>query len=218
MKWWQRWAGLGIDLAKRILDDSQPADKLQAFLQAGLEKAAAKDPLPNQEVSYAQLLAADLGLISPKGEISSAHPQLPSQSEFIRWREDLDGDRVISRDGLAPGAGLMLLSVLDDPGHQSDFLQSQLEQLLRRIEVKRRSALDSAGELDTQADWMERHAIAILLSRAARQSQDLRFLNAALKLNDWAFPSHNNLPPNPKLDRYLWSLAEQETSWKALLG
>ena len=59
--------------------------------------------------------------------------------------------------------------------------------------------------------------MAILFSREARRSGDLRMLNAALKLNDWAFPTHRRLPPSPRLARFLLSLAEQERAVRELL-
>ncbi|MGD8603207.1 MAG: hypothetical protein PVF49_01410 [Anaerolineales bacterium] len=218
MNWWQRWAGRVFDLAKRLLDDSQPAEKMRAFLRASLQEACASGPGASQEASFAQDLAARLKLATAAKGTPAAHPKLASPSEFLHWRENLSDERVLTRSGLAPGAGLMLLSILDDPGRHATFLQSQLELLLRRVEVKRRAALETAGQLDPQAEWLERHAVAILFSRAARQTRDLRYLNAALKLNDWAFHSHKNLQAGPRLDRYLWALAEQETSWKELLG
>ncbi len=57
---------------------------------------------------------------------------------------------------------------------------------------------------------MEWLAIAILFARAARRRGDLRFLNAALKINDWAYSPHRRIRPGPRRGRYLLSLAEQE--------
>ena len=218
MKWWQRWTGGLLDLAKRILDDSQPVDRLHAFMQTSFKQIERDGgPGAHPEAGYAYFLAAKLGLVQPGPEMQPPEPQIPSPSEFNRWRENLNEGRVAGPQGLAPGTGLMLLSLLENPRHEAGFLESELERLLRRVEVKRQKALDSAEEHDRQAAWLERHAVAILFSRVARHTQDLRFLNAALKLNDWAYPAHRGLRSGPGLSRYLWSLAEQETSWKELL-
>jgi len=61
-------------------------------------------------------------------------------------------------------------------------------------------------------------SVAVLFARAARRRGDLRFLNAAFKLNDWAYPVHRRIRPGPRLARYLLSLAEQETAVSEELG
>lgn len=217
MKWWQRLAAILIRAGKNGLDDSQPVDGLLRFLAHRLQAWSVGKADANPEIAYAYHLAAELGLVSSPEKIAAPHPSLPSREQFDGWHQGLPGERVIDRNGLIPGTGLMLLSILDGPsGHQA-FLQTELERLLRRVEIKRRAALALAPDADTSTSRMEQHAVAILFSRAARHFQDLRFLNAALKLNDWAFPSHRRLRSGPNIDRYLWSLAEQETSWKVLM-
>jgi hypothetical protein len=217
MKWWQRLAGSAMDIAKNLLDDSQPVERLHGFLQASLEQVDLSNTA-KVEAAYACHLASERGIIRKSVEVPASHPDLPSRTEFEHWHQSLNDGRVIDRSGMAPGTGRMLLSILDDPGQHMAFLHTELERLLRHVEIKRQAALELAGEYDTETQWLERHAVAILFSRTARHQDDLRYLNTALKLNDWAFPSHRRLRSGAQLERYLWSLVEQELSWKALLG
>jgi hypothetical protein len=218
MKWWQRLAAIMVRAAKYWLDDSQSVERLLDFLDQRLQEWSNNQAVTGPEIAYAYQRAVEIGLASGTQKTAAPHPNLPSQKQFEGWLKALPQERVIDRTGLAPSTGLMLLSVLEAPGLQRTFLHSELERIMRRIEVKRQSALRLPPNTASQNAWMEKHAIAILLSRAALVFQDLRFLNAALKLNDWAFPSHRRLHRGPQVERYLWSLVEQETSWKALLG
>lgn len=218
MKWWQSLAGVVIHAAKDLLDDTQPVEKLQGFLRAGLAQAAPDGSAAKDEAAYAYYLAAKLSLVPEREDARAPHLRLPTQAKFEDWHRRLADERVIGRRGLAPETGLMLLSILDDPRQHTAFLQTELERLLRWVEVKRQAALELAGKHDQISEWLERHAIAILFSRAAREMSDLRYLNAALKLNDWAFPAHQRMRSGPPIARYLWSLAEQETSWKVMVG
>ena len=218
MKWWQRVAAIMVRAAKYWLDDSQSVERLLIFLDQRLQEWSNNKAVAGPEIAYAYQRTVELGLGSGMEKTAAPHPNLPSLEQFQGWLQDLPQERVIDRTGLAPGTGLMLLSILDTPGQHRTFLLTELERILRRIEVKRQSALQLPPTSASQNAWMEKHAIAILLSRAALVFQDLRFLNAALKLNDWAFPSHLRLHRGPQVERYLWSLVEQETSWKALLG
>lgn len=217
MRWWQRLASILVQAGKHRLDDSQPVEVLLLFQKQRLQEFSTNKIASSPELAYGHHLSALLGVVSSGENITVPHPNLPSREQFDDWRQNLPNKRIIDRNGLIPQSGMMLLSILDKPNGDRAFLETELERLLRRVEVKRRTALESAGSGDRQNAWLEKHAIAILFSRAARTFQDLRFLNAALKLNDWAFSSHRRLRAGAHLERYVWSLAEQETSWKVLV-
>ena len=79
-------------------------------------------------------------------------------------------------------------------------VQDNLERLLRHVEVKRKEALVAKQDTpDSDTLWLERHAVALLFCHQASRSHDLRFLNAAMKLNDWAFPYYQRRSPS-----YAW--------------
>ena len=120
------------------------------------------------------------------------------------------------RQGLTPGAG-QELDRLDSQG-ESRQVSEILEKLLRHVEVKREKSLGKFTQSLTPAQaWLERCNVSILFSRAARRHHDLRFLNAALKMNEWYFQKIGNSRSPEITTRYLLALAEQELSAKELL-
>ena len=69
------------------------------------------------------------------------------------------------------------------------FKELALESILRIVEVKRKKILNAfSQELTDDEKIREGLRISILLSRASRRHRDLRYLNAALKMNDWYYP------------------------------
>ncbi len=94
-----------------------------------------------------------------------------------------------------------------------------LENLLRQVEVKReRSLRKFTREISTDQQKLERCDVSILFSRVARRRRDLRFLNAALKLNEWNMHEFKDAANDVCTARLLIALAEQEISAKELLA
>jgi hypothetical protein len=86
------------------------------------------------------------------------------------------------------------------------------------VEVKREKALRKfARETSTEQQWMERCNISILFSRSARRRKDLRFLNTALKMNEWYLREARKMRTDHCAVRFLTALAEQEISARELL-
>jgi hypothetical protein len=99
------------------------------------------------------------------------------------------------------------------------LVNDNLERLLRHVEVKRKDALVAQQDkLDVDALWLERHAVAVLFCHQAIRSHDLRFLNAALKLNDWAFPYYQKPVSEIRLAGYVQALTVQEQATQELLA
>jgi hypothetical protein len=71
---------------------------------------------------------------------------------------------------------------------------------------------------DQDTLWLERHAVAVLFCHQAQCSHDLRFLNAALKLNDWAFPYYQKPVSKQRLASYVQALNAQEQAIQELLA
>jgi hypothetical protein len=84
------------------------------------------------------------------------------------------------------------------------------------VETRRQDSLQQfSPALDKAVGWNERHAVTRLFLQITRERGDLRFLNAALKLNDWALKAHRRLPADDsRLLRYIGNLVDQ----KALLN
>ncbi len=96
------------------------------------------------------------------------------------------------------------------------ILTDMLEHLLRHIEVRRRGCFQQRF-WQREDSWSMRHRAALLLSEYALRVKDLRFLNAALKLNDWAFPRYRRGSSRKNLPLYLAALHSQECAVRELL-
>lgn len=108
------------------------------------------------------------------------------------------------------------IAKLPDPVIPTD---AEMEKTLRHVEVKRRQCFvtsESPRLTHTQL-WNKRHEIAILFCRYARLHNDLRYLNAAFKLNDWAFKRYQHSRPSEAKTMYLAALQEQELAAQELL-
>jgi len=215
--------------AKTLLDESVPPERLRAFMAEALAQAEAslssgRASLPadsRRELIQARSLAARLGLIPalpgtpPTGQ--DADPDVLQRAEA--WLARLGDGKAISRSGLTPGAGPALIVLLErTPNERLPLLENALVSLLRHVETRRRAGLRLSSTAPGVDPWMEWLSVAVLFARAARRRGDLRFLNAAFKLNDWAYPVHRRIRPGPRLARYLLSLAEQETAVSEELG
>lgn len=132
------------------------------------------------------------------------------------WRAALRSGKALEQGVFARGAGAML-DALDEAGSEADraFAGEWIVRLARHVELQREACLTRATPACVDDDLaIERHAVATLFARAARRRGDLRLLNAALKLNDWAWPAY----ARGGFDRfhaarvlaYLRALAEQE--------
>lgn len=120
------------------------------------------------------------------------------------------------RQGLVPGAGQALEQLGSQGGNQG--VTEYLEKILRHIEVKRENSLSKFTQpISNQDIWLERFDISILFSRTACRCHDLRFLNAALKMNQWYLRKIGNTNSVEITARFLRALAEQELCAKELL-
>lgn len=212
-----------VDIGTRILDEQIPVEILQSFLTTGLDRAADKvriDPTSIPAESVAEIILANkllertpLQLNSQMNEQQKHVQDLYDIDQITNWIEQLPKNKIVSRDGLIQGSGDVLLWINDHyPPQLQEFFAANLERTLRHIEVKRKEALRVIQAAPSSDIWMERHAVSIVFCRYSRKFGDRRYLNTALKLNDWAYPSHRKLGICPRFIRYLLALAEAEAS------
>lgn len=102
-----------------------------------------------------------------------------------------------------------------DP-NQKKLVEVTMEKYLRHVEVKRKKSFYDTGKTRQQLS-LSHHETAILFCSYARIHHDLRFLNAAFKLNDWEFRRYEHGRTNPSMNLYLLALREQEAAVKELL-
>lgn len=98
----------------------------------------------------------------------------------------------------------------------SSNIKGKMESLLRHIEVRRKGCFKTPGTPHLRV-WQKRHRAALLLCAFARQEKDLRYLNAALKLNDWSFRHYQGMFHRKGLPLYITALQEQEAAIQELL-
>lgn len=212
-----------FDLGKNILDDTIDPVILKSFLISKLERfwktfdsnPKAFDPAELQILQQTANICFEIGLRDKASLFVSRNQPMISNDmpEVASWINQLPSKKVIFKSKLQTGTGNKLLSIIDSENlfstHQV-FIKDNLELLLRHIEIKRKNSLGNQSK-------EEKNKISILLSRYARKSEDFRFLNAALKLNDWLFVEHKSSKPSKSLYYYLLALAETEKTLAVLL-
>ena len=133
------------------------------------------------------------------------------------WMERLYGGHVISQNVVVVDTGKNL-DVLDSHSSQEDFVRSEAERLLRHVENRRKKSLSQFSDnLDEQDAFKEKAELAFFFSRYAKRHSDLRFLNAAFKLNEWLMGSYRKVHDKQLREKFLLALAEQENSVVELL-
>jgi hypothetical protein len=212
------------------LNENIPAQKLQSFLLVGFQRLIEEfsrsglNALPPEalyDLANTQRLLTESGLLSDAPEFlmeSSSEYDISAAAVGI-WLAGLKDQKVIHKGILRANSG-KCLDFLDKEGKPQYqlFVQDNLESLLRHAEVKRDQCFSQVFPKSTLDNlWLEKHDLAILFCRHSRRSGDLRMLNAAMKLNDWAFPINRKQPPGIRLARYLLALAEQERCVQELM-
>ncbi|MCR4414982.1 MAG: hypothetical protein NUV77_21395 [Thermoguttaceae bacterium] len=218
-----------VAASARWIDTTVPVEQLQAFLVRRLREFHARCAVVNVErlapevahdAQEAWRLAAAAGLLQDSDEaIATEPPGSLSPDELVRWVEGVPEGKVVTAKRLFAGTGRHLAALEETRlSKYKAFLDRSLESLLRNVEIRRHGSLQPLVPPVTAEDaWVEKHDVAILFAATARRRRDLRFLNAAMKLNDWAFRSHRRLPWGRALSRYLVALAQQELAAKELL-
>jgi hypothetical protein len=158
-----------------------------------------------------------LGWVDGK-KMSVNHKQLKRSQKVDEWVNSLEHGKVINQGIITVGTGVYL-EILDESGEKlKSFSKKALESLLRHVEVKRKKSLDAFSQsLSYKDKILEGLAISILFCRTARRHADIRFLNTALKMNDWFFPMVKNEVSGKPLVLFLIALTEQEISVMELL-
>jgi hypothetical protein len=171
------------------------------------------------ELTRVGVLLGKLGWMKT-GKIEGAIPAyLTADIEnAVKWMEDLPYGIVISKGIIVPGAGRNL-DILDFQSNREEFVRMESEKLLRHVESRRKRSLDQfTVDLDAWQILGEKIGISVFFSRHALRCGDLRFINAAFKLNEWLMDSHRRFRKNILRALFLVALAEQETCAAELLA
>ncbi len=140
------------------------------------------------------------------------------KSSVTQWVHGLKNNAVINHGFIAWGTGKNLDWLDENDMELNGFRTCALESILKIVEVKRKKIIKAFPQDLTQEEKIcEGLSISILLSRAAHRHKDLRFLNAAFKLNDWYYPILRSAISKKPLINYLLALSEQEKTAAELL-
>jgi len=202
-----------LDFLADWLDDAVPAAVLQAFLNAELTRRNERQDLAGDAVvQQARSHAREAGLIEPQQETlaASLRTALPSPETCAQWIEELENDRIARWKGVHAGTSAVVLAMYMD---SRDSMDKWLETLLRHVEVRRRQALGRLPDGKPEGQLLERSQTAYLFSRVAVDRADMRYLNAALKLNDWSFQDVRRRSSCSETDWYLLALAGVEAAF-----
>jgi len=212
-------------LATRWMDRTVPVERLHELLRRELDDLQKRPDRAHQamvqtqtdDLVRARWLAAKIGLLGDAEAVPPPEEDAVPVQRLAQWIAAVPEGKVVTSERLVAGTGWWL-DRIESAGLEShcDFVERSLESLLRHVEIRAARCLEPVQPAATaDQTWLEKHDVAILLARSARRRKDLRFLNAAMKLNDRAYPAHRRRPVSP---RYLLALAEQETAAGELMS
>jgi hypothetical protein len=214
----QRFLGYILSLAKRWVDDAVAEEELHTFLRAKLRELVGLVDLPVSEPALMRVFHTAERLRSLG---FTDLPEMRALSMLEAWTdrsETESSDPVVHEGNITKDVIDSFLAALRGEGLTSAGQKEQMERLLRHIEVRRREALHFDKVFREDERWTAIHRLSLLCTLFARQEGDYRFLNVALKLNDWSFRHHQRKGAGlPRLD-YLEALLEAEIALMEMTG
>jgi hypothetical protein len=164
------------------------------------------------------LQAASFQVVDPEGLVVEPSYSLPGKVQAEEWFENRGADELVIKAQVERFTALRLLVLLSEgEGFRKDEVIRALEGLLRHVEVRRKACLSLRRAENPMDRWYEVHDTAILFARTALRLGDLRYLNAAMKLNDWALRVHRRSVPADLLVRFVLSVSEVHRTYGVLL-
>ncbi len=138
-------------------------------------------------------------------------------AEVCTWLEQAEDERIIHKGILMVGGAAKLGLLSRHLPEEDAMLRRNMEFLLRHVEVKRADALTRYEEaLDARELWVERCSYSILFSQIAFLWKDWRFLNAALKLNEYLWKDRKKRFAKENDVLFILALLEQENAFKEM--
>lgn len=136
----------------------------------------------------------------------------------IDWINTLENGRIINHGIIAENSGFFL-DILDKRNENLNGPTiAGIESLLKFFEVKRKKAIRAfQRELSPNRMILNGLQISVLFSRAALRHHDLRYLNIALKMNEWYLPIIKKESDTALIIIFLLAMTEQEIAALELL-
>ena len=215
-----RWAfGKLLQGADIIWKESFSGDEIRSYLETSLQQHIPKlvvwqaNPAMHDafhDVQKAHQLSASLGLPSPA---------LPMGLEAVTVQSaaTCQGNfkRLLARGKVIEGAAELLEESVENCELAADFCE-EMNRVIRHVEIKRQGCLPPlAGGSDEKQD-LTRARVSVALITYGRRQNDLRFLNSAMKLNDWLLMRKRKSAPSPATAKLLHALMLQEVALRGM--
>ena len=215
----RRFLAWGLSIPMRWVDDSVAEDDLHSFLRKRLHELRKWVHTGNIEpgdqalrriiVAIERLRA--LGIVGLPNFDQASIPHPPHIEERPAVIEE-GGPPAVHVGWINAGAADILLAGISRDEPTSVWQMEQLEALLRHVEVRRRAGLRFQPSMTEHEHWTEIQKLSLLFTRHAKQQQDYRFLNTALKLNDWSYKYFRTSRLTPRVLDYLQAVLEAEAT------
>lgn len=212
----RRILGWALTIAKRLVDDTIPEKDLHAFLRKNLMDLDARiksgevsidDPALGTIYEGVDRLRRQGFSDLPDFKLATTSSALIKPEGMVRLAEPILHQGIIAIGPLEKTLLQMEQNVaLDESQHQN------MEALLRHIEIRRQGGLVFNGQSSNHDRWLAVAVLSALFSRYAAGECDYRFLNSALKLNDWAFRYFRKRQDQPGGLPYLRAVLELEAT------
>ncbi len=214
-----------IELSEKILDRTIEPEHIRIFIITRYftllkeSRSLIQDAKRDLKKTHDTLL--EMKWISPKDADLDflLSEEVDLTDKVAQWKTQLPNGRALNKNVIAAGTGKYLYWLeINSEENNYGFIQTNLENLLRHVEISRKSSLQEfSPDLSGNQIWLEKHDISLLFMRHAQNKGDLRFLNAVLKMNDWYYPYYLKRTTNSRSARYLLALVEQERAIKEML-
>jgi len=210
-----------VDAIIVFFDTHLDQEDIRRFLVKEYQMITEGDSFPEDvriDLSSIEMILENLGWIILEDRLPVKEVEFISHVDAAElWKEKLYGDHVVSRNVVKVGAGENL-DILDSYSRQAEFVRSEAERLLRHVEYHRRRSMTLFSEILTEIDsFKEKADMAVFFSRYALRHLDLRFLNAAFKLNEGLMRIYRRPQDLDSRLKFLLALGEQEKSARELL-
>ncbi|MGD8634353.1 MAG: hypothetical protein PVF85_12325 [Anaerolineales bacterium] len=222
----RNWLDPLVRFVESWFDDSVSVEAYQRFLRRSalrLGRASGKPADPAAWAAEVSLALDNLRTTSLRID-ALAFPQvdpsfkLPARDRALQWWEQQSADSLIVKGTVERCSAANLLTLLKQDGApEISEIEPFIDVLLRHVELRRKKCLRLRGAYSLSERWFEIHDTAILLARWAGRSCDRRFINAAMKLNDWGLAVHRRSVPADLLARYMLSISEVQLAFEVLI-
>jgi hypothetical protein len=205
-----------ISIAKRLVDDTIPEEDLHTYSRRGLVELSMAIDIGDISTNHQllPLITQAVDRLHKQGFPDiPAFAKVPVKKPGEADRDEIGSAKPVVQKGLIERRIVEDLSLaVDQERPLSDQQLTHMEVLLRHIEVRRQAALRFEGSRSEKERWSSAVRISMLFSRYAQQEMDCRFLNTALKLNDWAYRYYRNRTDQPDNAQYVLAILEAEAT------